>query len=133
MFAGLGLEVLIAFAKRYWKPILLGVIGLGIVATITIQHWRIGSLEAARVSDKIAIDAAVTANAQNTRAIADLQRAAEIDRQTTADAAEQTRRLVTTAEPHIQEIQRDPDANVAAGPEFDDLGDRLRAIDAGRH
>jgi hypothetical protein len=133
LIAKLGLSVAQSFAKRYWKPLLFGAIGLTVIATLAVQHWRINSLTAARAKDQLAIEAALVANQANTAAIAELAREAEIDRKVTAAAIQRADQIATTAQRHVQEIQNDPGANVPAGPEFDDLGNRLRDIDQSRH
>lgn len=127
-----GYAVLKAFVKKYWKPLLFGAIGLAVLSTMAVQHWRINSLTAARAKDQLAISDAVAANKSNIDTIRHMNRAAEIDRQTAAAAATRDTKRRAGTEKDIQEIQNDPRAFDPAGPVFDDLGDRLRAHDQDR-
>lgn len=128
MFEGLTVEVVLALLKKFWLPILIGAISLSILGYIAFLRWDNRDLTQKYSNAQHDISTAVDANSQNVKAFNEMKKEQDEERAATAQAAERAKALSESAEQVKKEMRNDPQANTPAGPFFDSLSVRLRAL-----
>jgi flagellar biosynthesis/type III secretory pathway M-ring protein FliF/YscJ len=116
----------VAWVLKHWYLPVIGVM-------VAIIGWKMLELKAARATAELATaryEEAQRINEQNTRKMSEIRRRAAEDRAATAKELEQTKVRSVKVDAVKKEMRDAPGSTDPAGPFLDQLGERLRALDA---